>query len=269
MVDRLLSENQDSFCVRVANLDETLQLLLVALNRQHGIELAHVVAVAPDDAAGMFLNLASDANVDDLADIGDAAAKVSLGNVPEDLKHENNFLLELLSRQHQQQRARLQAKIVSPVQLKAALVALKHHYVVELAKVMVSQKDMKENKRKVDAWLYDIACQFRPFARNLLSFLRENEPDSWLIPKLEALLTMPSAIGATHVLGHQLQCQVHLSARNVPGLGMTDGENNERFQSFLVRFRSRLKYASPHNFRLTLISPSGMHNIKCVTLVRY
>ena len=75
---------------------------------------------------------------------------------------------------------------------------------------------------------------------------------AYLIPQIKALLGMPSAIGAAHVLGHTIKCQIELSARHTRGLAMTDGENNERFQSFLVRFRSQLKYSSPINFMRTL-----------------
>jgi hypothetical protein len=112
----------------------------------------------------------------------------------------------------------------------------------------------------VYAWLYDIACQFRPYLRNRLTFLRTQNPTSPLIAAIKSILNMTSAVGAAHVLGHQLLCQLLESARHIPGLGTTDGENCERFQAYLIYFRNQLKYCNPMNFRKFLASITLNHN---------
>jgi len=96
------------------------------------------------------------------------------------------------------------------------------------------------------AWLYDIACRFRPYLRSLQSRLCA---DDNIRPMLDQLLSMKSGTGAAHVLGHQLRCQLYDSVRTLIGLGLTDGENNERVQSMLVNYVRQLKYQSPINFR--------------------
>ena len=96
------------------------------------------------------------------------------------------------------------------------------------------------------AWLYDIACQFRPY---LLNLSRRLPPDSIMRPALDTLLKMAHGVGAAHVLGHKLECQLNLSARSMLGVGTCDGEGNERVQSLFVWYVTQLKYASPLNFR--------------------
>ena len=95
------------------------------------------------------------------------------------------------------------------------------------------------------AWLYDIACRFRPYLRALKN-RRSRDP---IVPALDRLLAMQSGTGAAHVLGHQLRCQLYDNVRTLLGLGLTDGENNERVQSMLVDYVRQLKYQSPLNFR--------------------
>ena len=87
------------------------------------------------------------------------------------------------------------------------------------------------------------------FTRNVRSQYRPEEPFS---VALTGLLDMLTALGVAHVLGHVIECQIYKSARHTQGLGLTDGENNERFQAFIVNFKSQLKASSPINFRITL-----------------
>ena len=91
-----------------------------------------------------------------------------------------------------------------------------------------------------DGWLYDIECLFRPFAVNRRNALVRSDPESPLIPAITKLLNMKSGVGIGHVLGHQILCHLTKSARTIVGFGTTDGENCERFQSYLVYFKNQL-----------------------------
>ena len=99
-------------------------------------------------------------------------------------------------------------------------------------------------------WTYDVTCQFLPYLRNLLEHLPDHV--EYLREPIEELISTPHGIGAGHVIGHQIKCQLNLWVRHLLGAGTTDGENNERLHSRVIGFVRQLKYRSPVNFRRLL-----------------
>ena len=72
------------------------------------------------------------------------------------------------------------------------------------------------------------------------------ELDSDLVEALRKLLALLQdrgryVIGALHVFGHQLLCQLKLSVRRVMGMGLTTGEECEQFNSRIVACSASLR----------------------------